>query len=57
MTIDELSKYHVIKLEIEQIKANLKELDDTTIGSPKISGMPQGSGHVGNPVESLVIKK
>lgn len=57
MTIDELSKYHVIKVEIEQLKANLKELDDTTIGSPKLSGMPQGSGHVGNPVESLVIKK
>lgn len=57
MTIDELSKYHVIKLEIEQIKDNLKELDETSIGSPKLTGMPQSVGSVGNPVESVAIKK
>ena len=57
MTISELSKYHTIKLEIEQIQANLRELDSTSIGSQKLTGMPQGTGHVGNPIESLVIKK
>lgn len=57
MTIDELSKYHIIKLEIEQIKANLKELDSTIISSPRLTGMPQGTGTKGNPVEILIIKK
>lgn len=57
MTIDDLSKYHSIKIEIEQIEANIKEVEETSVGSPKLTGMPQGVGGVGNPVESVAIKK
>jgi hypothetical protein len=57
MTIDELSKYYSIKIEVDQIKSNLKELDSTSIGSSKISGMPKGTNEVSNPTENIAIKK
>lgn len=57
MTIYELSKYQKIKLELKQIKDNLKELDDTSVSSSEITGMPHGQGAVSNPTESLILKK
>lgn len=57
MRLDELSKYYHIKLEIKQLEDNLKELDDTAIGSPLLTGMPHSQGNVGNPTESLILKK
>lgn len=57
MRLDELSKYYHIKLEIKQLEDNLRELDDTAIGSPILTGMPHSQGSVGNPTESLVLKK
>lgn len=57
MRLDELSKYYHIKLEIKQLEDNLRELDDTAIGSPILTGMPHSQGSVSNPTESLVLKK
>lgn len=57
MRLDELSKYYHIKLEIKQLEDNLKELDNTAIGSPILTGMPHSQGIVGNPTESLILKK
>lgn len=57
MTIKELSKYHSIKIEIEQLNANLKKLDNTSIGSQKLTGMPHGTGSTESIVESIIIKK
>lgn len=57
MTIKELSKYHSIKIEIEQLNANLKELDNTSIGSQELTGMPHGTRSTESIVESIVVKK
>ena len=49
MTIKELSQYHNVKIEIQQIKDN--------IGSSKITGMPMvSSGNNSNPTERIGIK-
>ena len=40
MTIKELSQYHNVKIEIQQIKDNIEEIETTIIGSSKITGMP-----------------
>ena len=39
MTIHELSKYHHIKNEIKQLEDSIRELEETVIGSSKITGM------------------
>ena len=57
MTIKELSKYHNIKIEIEQLNDNLKNLDNTSISSPKLTDIPHDTSSTGSPVENLVIKK
>lgn len=36
MTIKELSQYHNVKIEIQQIKDNIEEIETTIIGSSKI---------------------
>lgn len=50
MTIKELSKYHNIKLEIEQLESAIKELENTVIGSTKITDIPS-THNVESPVE------
>ena len=57
MTIKELSKYHNVKVEIQQLKDNIEELETTIIGSSKITGMPTNvGGNNNNPTEKIVIK-
>lgn len=57
MTIKELSKYHYIKLEINQLRDRITELDKTIIGSSKMSLMPRKTGDVSNPTEQLAEKR
>ena len=57
MTIHELSKYYNLKIEIQQIKDNIEEIETTIIGSSKITGMPMmSSGNNSNPTERIGIK-
>ena len=56
MTIKELSKYHNMKIEIQQLKDNIKELETTIIGSSKITGLPMMSSVNSNPTERVGIK-
>ena len=57
MTIHELSKYYNLKIEIQQIKDNIEEIETTKIGSSKITGMPMmSSGNNINPTERIGIK-
>lgn len=57
MTINDLSEYHNIKTEIQQIKDNIEELELTIIGSSKITGMPiTTSSNNSNPTEKKGIK-
>lgn len=57
MTIYELSKYYNLKIEIQQIKDNIEEIETTIIGSSKITGMPMmSSGNNSNPTERIGIK-
>lgn len=58
MTIQELSKYHKIKAEIEQLETNIEELESTTIRSSKIIGMPISIGSINssNPTERIGTK-
>ena len=56
MTIRNLSRYYFIKKEIDQLEEQLKELSDSVIGSPAISGMPSSHGNT-SPIEQLIIKK
>lgn len=57
MTIKKLSKYHFLKLEIEQIKYELEEIAKSSVGSPVLTGLPSGKGAVGSSVESTVQKR
>jgi len=50
MNKKELSKYYHLSMEINELEEQIKELMDSLVGSPELSGMPHGSG-VGNPVE------
>ena len=50
MNKKELSKYYHLSMEINDIESQIKELMDSLVGSPELTGMPHGSG-VGNPVE------
>jgi len=57
MTIDELSKYHNIKIEIKQLNDNIEELETTIIGSSKITGMPLSTkSNNSNPTERIGLK-
>lgn len=56
MTIKELSKYHNIKIEIEQLENNVKELESTIIGSSKITGMPSVISVNSSPTERIGTK-
>lgn len=49
-----LNKLYYIKIEIENIKEEIKSLP--TVSSPQLSGMPHGSG-VSNPIEKYLLKK
>ena len=53
--MEELSKYQKTKIELEQLNANLKELD-IPVGSQKMTGMPH-SNNIKSPVENIVMKK
>ncbi len=50
MNKKELSKYYHLSMEINELEEQIKELMDSLVGSPELTGMPHGSG-VGNPVE------
>lgn len=57
MTINELSKYHSTKIEIQQLENNIRELETTIIGSSKITGMSiTKSNSTSNPTERIGIK-
>lgn len=57
MTIKELSQYHNVKIEIQQIKDNIEEIETTIIGSSKITGMPiTSSSNNSNPTERIGMK-
>lgn len=56
MTIKELSKYHDLKVEIQQIKENINELETTIIGSSKLTGMPTSNSSIGSPTERIGMK-
>ncbi len=57
MTIHELSKYHKIKNEMKQLEDSIRELEETVIGSSKITGMPLSiSGVNSSPTERIGIK-
>lgn len=56
MTIRTLSRYYFIRKEIEQLREQLEELNNSVIGSPTISGMPSSHSN-SSPVEQLIIKK
>ena len=57
MTIKDLSQYHILKLEIEQIKSSLEELAKTSVGSPNFTGLPSSKGTTSNLVETTVLKR
>ena len=56
MTIDKLASYSHLKKEIEQIDSTIYELENTIIGSSKISEVSIFSGKISNPTEQLGIK-
>lgn len=49
-----LNKIYYIKIEIEQIENEIKNLP--IISSPQYTGMPQGTG-VSNPIEAFYLKR
>lgn len=57
MTIQELSRYHAITIEIKQITKSLKELENTVISSKELNGMPKALNTTGSSVENLLLKK
>lgn len=56
MTINELSKYHNIKIEIKQLEDTVEELESTLIGSSKVTGMPSVVHSNSSPTERIGIK-
>lgn len=56
MTINELSKYHNVKIEIKQLEDTVKELETTIVGSSKITGMPLKVTGNSSPTERIGIK-
>lgn len=56
MTIDKLASYSHLKKEIEQIDSTIYELENTIIGSSKISEVSIFSGKISNPTEQIGIK-
>jgi len=50
MNKKELSKYYHLSMEIKDLEEQIKELMDSLVGSPELTGMPHGTG-IGNPVE------
>ncbi len=53
MTKGELSKYFYLSIEIKNLQNRIEEIETTTVGSSKITGMPKGNG-ISNPVEKNV---
>lgn len=57
MTINELSKYHSTKIEIQQLENSIMELETTIIGASKITGMTiTKSNSTSNPTERIGMK-
>lgn len=54
MTKKELSKYYFLSTEIKELEDQIRELMDSLVGSPKLTGMPHGSG-ISNPVEQKAL--
>ena len=57
MTIHELSKYYYLKQQIESIKLQINEINNTILGSVAITDMPTNSQSVSSPVELIISKK
>lgn len=58
MTKERLKKYQAMKLEAEQLRERLMEIE-AAMTSPKIqqiTGMPRGGGHEGSALESIMIR-
>lgn len=56
MTLKELSKYHDIKVECDDLTARIKELELTILKSSKFSDSKVSFNGNSNPTEQLVIK-
>lgn len=56
MTIKELSKYRDLKVEIPQLQDRITELEQTIVGSSKLTGMPSSGGTTSNPTERIGLK-
>ena len=46
----DLSRYYHLSMEIKDLEEQIKELSNSLVGSPILTGMPHGSG-ISNPVE------
>jgi hypothetical protein len=56
MTIIELSKYHLIKIEIEQLDNIIKDFEATLLSSSKMKEVISSSNNNSNPTEKLALK-
>lgn len=57
MEKEELRRYRVLCVEIEDMKRRLQEFDNIALGSPVIDGMPHGSSAPGDRIGSIIAKK
>ena len=56
MTIIDLSKYHLIKIEIEQLDNIIKDFEATLLSSSKMKEVISSSNNNSNPTEKLALK-
>jgi len=57
MTINDLEKYRILKIEIKELQEELQEILNCTIGSPALSGMPISKGSTTSTVEKTAQKR
>ncbi len=53
MNKKELSKYYHLAIEIQSIEEKIKMIEECSIGSSKITGMPF-SGNISNPIQQRI---
>ena len=56
MTITDLSKYHLIKIEIEQLDNIIKDFEAALLSSSKIKETISSTNNNSNPTETLALK-
>lgn len=54
LTKKELSKYYYLSLEIKDLEERKKILEQTSIGSAKLSGMPKAKFNSTSPTERII---